>query len=143
MPTFVHGKNTVIKIDDSTGTLYDLSPIIDQADNPRNIGTAETTHFGSSAKEFIVGLTDSTISVQGKFDAAIDLKINQAIDALVAGTIASLSFEYSPAGTGSGQVKYTGEFIPTSYSVSSPVANAVTIKLDGQVTGARTRGTHA
>jgi hypothetical protein len=142
MPTFVHGKNSVLKIGDATNTLYDLSPITDQADNPRSLGTAEVTHFGSTAKEFIVGLSDSTLSVQGKFDAAIDLKISGAIDALIAGTLTSLSYSYSPAGTATGTPVYTGNFIITSYTVSSPVANAVTIKLDGQCTGARTRGTN-
>lgn len=136
---FVHGKNTVIKIGDGTNVLYDLSPVIDQGDNPRSLGTSEVTHFGSTAKEFIVGLTDSNISVQGKFDAAIDLKINAAIDALIAGTLSSISFEYHPAGTATGTPKFSGNFIITNYTVSSPVANAVTIKLDGQVTGPRTR----
>lgn len=142
MPTFVHGKNAVIKIGDATNVLYDLSPIVDQADNPRSLGTSEVTHFGSTAKEFIVGLSDSNLSIQGKFDATIDGKISGAIDALIAGTITSLSFEYSPAGTATGTPKYTGNFIITNYTVSSPVANAVTIKLDGQVTGARTRTTN-
>lgn len=143
MPTFVHGKNSVLKIGDAAGALYDLSPITDQADNPRTLGTAEVTHFGSVAKEFIVGLSDSNLSIQGKFDAAIDLKISLAIDALIAGTRVSLPYEYSPAGTASGTPKYSGDFIITSYTVSSPVGNAVTIKLDGQCTGLRTRGTNA
>lgn len=142
MPTFVHGKNSVIKIGDSTNVLYDLSPIVDQADNPRTLATSEVTHFGDTAKEFIVGLGDSTIAIQGKFDAAIDLKISGAIDALVAGTLTSLQYSYSPAGTATGTPVYTGNFIPTNYTVSSPVANAVTIKLDGQCTGVRTRGTN-
>lgn len=137
---FVHGSKSVLKISDSAGALYDLSPITESADNPRSLGNAEVTHFGSTAKEFIVGLSDSTISVSGKFDAAIDQKINAAIDALVAGTNAAMLYEYFPAGTTAGQPKYSGSFIPTSYSVSSPVGGAVTIKLDGQCTGARTRG---
>lgn len=142
MPTFVHGKNSVIKIGDSTNVLYDLSPIVDSTANPRTLGNAEVTHFGDTAKEFIVGLSESTLSIQGKFDATMDQKINGAIDALVAGTIASISYEYGPAGTTTGNPKYTGSFIPTTYDVSSPVAGAVTIKLDGVVTGPRTRGVY-
>lgn len=141
MPTFVHGKNAVIKIGDSTNVLYDLSPITDQADRPRSLGTSEVTHFGSTAKEFIVGLSDSTLAIQGKFDAAIDLKISQTIDALIAGTLASVNYEYYPAGTTTGSPKYSGSFIITTYSVSAPVANAVSIKLDGQCTGPSVRGT--
>lgn len=140
MPTFVHGKNSVFKIGDSTQTLYDLSPITDSASNPRTLGTAETTHFGSTAKEFIVGLQDSTISIQGKFDATIDQKISAAMDALVAGTIPYIPYEFDPAGTATGNPKYTGNFIITTYDVTSPVSGVVTIKLDGQLTGPRTRG---
>jgi hypothetical protein len=142
MPTFVHGKNAVIKISDSAGALYDLSPITDSAENPRSLGNAEVTHFGSVAKEFIVGLSDSTLSISGKFDAAIDLKINAAMDALIAGTNAAMLYEYHPAGTATGTPKYAGSFIPTNYTVSAPVDGAVTIKLEGQCTGARTRTTN-
>src|SRR5688572_28413514 len=131
MPTFVHGKNSVIKISDAAGALYDLSPITDSASNPRSLGNGETTHFGSAEKEYIVGLSESSISIQGKFDAAIDLKINAAIDALVAGTNAFMTYEYFPAGTTAGQPKFSGNWIPTGYDVSSPVAGVVTIKLDG------------
>jgi hypothetical protein len=39
-------------------------------------------------------------------------------------------------------VKYTGEAILTSYSISNPVADVVTFSADFQVTGAVTRGTY-
>lgn len=133
---FVHGKSAVFKLDDSGGTLRDLSAYLDDCSMPRDIETAETTTFGSSAKSYIVGLTDATISISGKFDATADGYL-----AGVVGNSATLSFEYGPAGSTGGNVKYSGECIMTSYEVSTPVGDVVTVSADFQVTGAITRGT--
>lgn len=142
MPTFVHGKFAVIRIGDATQALYDLSPITNSVDRPFSLGTAETSHLGSNGKEFIVGLSDSTLSISGQFDATIDAKISATIDALSAGTIMSIPVEYSPAGNtaASGNPKYLFNVILTSYSCTSPVGGVVTVKLDAQRTGTGTRG---
>lgn len=143
MTTYVHGKNSVLRIGDQTQALYDLSPITSSADVPQTMATADTSHYGSQAKTFIVGLTDGTLSIAGMLDATIDGKISAAMAAMAAGTIANIPFEWSPAGNtaASGNPKYTGNFIITNYTVTAPVANVVSIKLDGQITGAVTRGT--
>ena len=133
---FGHGKSAVFKLDDSGGTLRDLSSYINEASMPRDIETAETTAFGSSAKSYIVGLTDATISISGMFDSTADGYL-----AGVVGQAATLSFEYGPLGSTAGMVKYLGECILTSYELSSPVGDVVTFSGDLQVTGAITRTT--
>lgn len=135
---FVHGKSAVFKLDDSGGTLRDLSAYLDDLGFPRDIETAETTTFGvaGSAKTYIVGLSDATISISGKFDATADGYL-----AGVVGNSATLSFEYGPAGSTGGNVKYTGECIMTSYEVSASVGDVVTASADFQVTGQITRTT--
>jgi hypothetical protein len=135
---FVHGKSAVFKLDDSGGTLRDLSAYLDDLGFPRDIETAETTTFGvaGSAKTYIVGLSDATISISGKFDATADGYL-----AGVLGQSATLSFEYGPAGSTGGLVKYSGECIMTSYEVSASVGDVVTASADFQVTGQITRGT--
>lgn len=135
---FVHGKSAVFKLDDSGGTLRDLSAYLDDLSFPRDIETAETTTFGvaGSAKTYIVGLSDATISISGKFDATADGYL-----AGVVGQSATLSFEYGPAGSTGGNVKYTGECIMTSYEVSASVGDVVTASADFQVTGQITRTT--
>lgn len=138
MPTFVHGKSAVFKLDNSGGTLTDISNVADTVSFPRTIETTETTTFGSSAKSYIVGLSDSTISVSGKYDATVDAHLSAIL-----GQAASLSFEYGPAGSGSGAVKYTGECLATSYEVGATVGDALTFSLELQVTGAVTRGTYS
>tara|TARA_R100000655_G_scaffold99933_1_gene144125 strand:+ start:25263 stop:25673 length:411 start_codon:yes stop_codon:yes gene_type:complete len=134
---FVHGSDSVFKLDNGSGSLTDVSSYVNNVDFPQTADVAETTTLGASNKTYIVGLKDATISLSGLWDATAD-----AIFGAVVGQSATLSFEYSPEGTASGKVKYTGEAIMTSYSKSSPVGDVVGYSADLQVTGAVTRGTH-
>ncbi len=136
MPTFVHGKSTNFTLDDTAGSVRDLSNTLTSVDFPESIETAETTAFGSSAKSYIVGLSDATVSLSGIWDATVDGYIAGGAEP------ASRSFVYGPAGSTAGNVKYTGEAIVTSYSISNPVGDVVTYSLDLQVTGAVTRTTY-
>lgn len=135
MPTFIHGKSTDFELDDTGGTSRSLANVLTSVDFPETIETAETTAFGATSKSYVVGLRDATISVNGLWDATVD--------GYIIGTEpASRSFIFGPAGTTSGNVKYTGEAILTNYSVSSPVGDVVTFSIDLQVTGDVTRGTY-
>ena len=136
MPTFVHGKSTNFTLDDTSGSVRDISNTLTSVDFPESIDTAETTAFGSSAKSYIVGLSDATISVSGIWDSTVDGYIAGGAEP------ASRSFVYGPAGSTAGNVKYTGEAIVTSYSISNPVGDVVTFSLDLQVTGVVTRTTY-
>lgn len=134
---FVHGSDSVFKLDNSGGSLTDISSYVNNVDFPQTADVAETTTLGASNKTYIVGLKDATISLSGLWDATAD-----AIFGAVVGQSATLSFEYSPEGTGSGAIKYTGEAIMTNYAKSSPVGDVVGYSADLQVTGAVTRATH-
>jgi hypothetical protein len=137
---FRHGKNASFKLDNSGGTLTDISTYCDEVSLPRSIETAETTTFGvaGGAKTYVTGLNDSTVSFGGTWDSTLDAHL-----AAVLGQEASLSFEYGPEGTASTRVKFTGEGIMTSYEVGSPVGDVVTFSAELQVTGAVTRSTFA
>lgn len=136
---FRHGKNAVFKVDTSGGTLTDISTYIHEVTLPRSIETAETTTFGvtGGSKTYVTGLNDATISISGKFHATVDAHL-----AGILGQDASVSFEYGPAGSTAGYVKFTGEAIMTKYDLSSPVGDVVTFSADFQVTGSITRGTY-
>ena len=134
---FVHGKDSVFKLDNSGGSLTDISSYVNNVDFPETADVAETSVLGASNKTYIVGLKDATIGLTGFFDATAD-----AIFGAVIGQSATLSFEYSPEGTASGKIKYTGECILTNYALSSPVGDVVAYSADLQVSGAVTRGTH-
>lgn len=134
---FVHGKDSVFKLDNASGSLTDISAFVNNVDFPETADVAETSVLGASNKTYLVGLKDATIGLTGFFDATAD-----AIFGAVIGQSATLSFEYSPEGTASGKIKYTGECILTNYALSSPVGDAVAYSCDLQVSGAVTRGTH-
>lgn len=138
MPTFRHGKNTVFKIDDSGGTLRNISDVLNSVSFPREVETLETTSFGSTNRSYVVGFQDATISIEGSFDATVDGYL-----AGVVGTETSLSFEYGPEGSTNGFVKLTGECFLTSYEVSGGVGDIVSFSAEFQVTGAITRGTYS
>jgi predicted secreted protein len=138
MPTFRHGKSTVFKVDNAAGTLTDISNTLTDVSFPQSVETAETTSFGSSAKTYIVGLTDSTISVSGNWDATVDAHL-----AAILGQAATVSFEYGPEGSTSTYIKYSGEAIVTSYEKSGAIGDVVSYSAELQVTGAVTRGTWA
>jgi len=134
---FTHGKDSVFKLDNASGSLTDISTYVNNVDFPETADVSETTTLGADNKTYIAGLKDATISLSGLWDATAD-----AIFGQVVGQSATLSYEYSPEGTASGKVKYTGEAILTSYAISSPVGDAVGYSADLQVSGAVTRGTH-
>ena len=134
---FVHGKDSVFKLDNSSGTLTDISSYVNNVDFPETADVSETTTLGADNKTYIAGLKDATISLSGLWDSTAD-----AIFGAVVGQSATLSFEYSPEGTTGGNVKYEGEAILTSYAISSPVGDAVGYSADLQVSGAITRSTH-
>ena len=134
---FTHGKDSVFKLDNASGSLTDISSFVNNVDFPETADVSETTTLGADNKTYIAGLKDATISIAGLWDATAD-----AIFGQVVGQSATLSYEYSPEGTASGKIKYTGEAILTSYSISSPVGDAVGYSADLQVSGAVTRGTH-
>ena len=134
---FTHGKDSVFKLDNSGGSLTDISTYVNNVDFPETADVSETTTLGADNKTYIAGLKDATISLSGLWDATAD-----AIFGAVVGQSATLSYEYSPEGTATGKIKYTGEAILTSYAISSPVGDAVGYSADLQVSGAVTRSTH-
>lgn len=132
---FVHGKSADFRIDNSSGSLTDISAYCDSVDFPMTADTAEVTTFGDTSKDYIAGLKDATISISGSWDATAD-----AVLAAIVGL--SGSFQYGPAGTTASNIKYTGECICTSYNVSAPVGDKVSFSAEFQVTGNVTRGTY-
>ena len=138
---FIHGKGAAFSIDNAAGSLTDISTYVDEVSFPQTVETGETTTFQQNSKTYIVGLRDSTLSVSGKVDPAADLIISALIDALSAGSLATASWEFGPAGSAASAIKYTGEALVTGYDLSTPVGDVVTFSLDLQVTGDVTRGT--
>jgi len=135
MPTFKHGKNAYFALDGVSASLVNISNTLNEISLPREIETAETTAFGQNDKTYITGLGDATISLSGMFDATVDTLVAGDIANLKSGSVASLTFEYGPAGSVATSPKFTGEALITSYEISSPVGDVITYSLELQVTG--------
>jgi predicted secreted protein len=134
---FVHGKDSVFKIDNAAGSLTNISVYVKDCSLAQSVDVPETSTFGDSAKTFITGLSSSTFSISGLFDPAANTVL-----AGIVGASATKSFEYGPAGSAATSPKFTGEAILTSYSVSGDVADAVQFTAEFQITGAVTLGTY-
>ena len=139
---FVHGKNGYIQLDNSAGTLTNISGISNEITYSQSIDTAETSVFGLSAKTYITGQNDATISLSGLYDATTAGVIEGTIDALIAGTLASATLDFGPEGNGTGKKKYSQEVIVTSYEIGVPVGDVVSLNVEFQRTGATTKSTY-
>lgn len=136
---YAHGKDAVFKVQDSGGTTRDLSAYLTSITYDPNADVAEVSTLGDSSKEYLAGLKDATITIEGKYDPAANGP-DDVLNGILGG--ASRTFEFHPQGTATGKPKYTGSLICTGYSVNSPLEDASTFTATFQVTGAVTRGTN-
>lgn len=136
---FRHGKNGVFKLGTAAAptTLTDISSNCEEVSLPRKVDTSETTTFGAGAKTYVVGYPDATISVKGKWDAALDAALAAAV-----GFDTPLAFEHGPEGPATGRVRYSGLAFVTDYEPTTPVGDAVSFTASLQVTGPVARGTY-
>ena len=134
MPTFTHGKNAAFKIDDSGGTLRDISDVLTDVSISRTADVAEVSAFSNSSKAFVSGLKDATLTISGSFDATVDGYLSGILG--IEG-----SFEFYPIGTTGGNPKASGEAIMTSYDRTPDIGGAVNFTAAFQVSGDVTEGT--
>lgn len=136
--SFAAGKGGVFKLDNSGGTLVDLSSYITNVDFPRDAALHETTTLGATSRTYVPGFKNATISLQGHWDGGAS-----AIDAhmsAILGQAATVSVEYGPEGSTAGMVKYTCEAVVIRYGTTTPVDGVVDFSAELQVSGAVTRG---
>lgn len=147
-----HGKNTRAKLQSPTdGSLVDVSTFGKDSTLSRSVDTAETSHFGTQAKEYVVGQSDATFTISGNFERAQDAQFSKlmalqqtaSIPALSGGgTTESMVIEYAPEGYREGAVGFRGAYIMTGYDVAGSVGDLVSASLNFQRTGDNTRGTY-
>lgn len=98
--------------------------------------SAEVTTFALQSKQYIAGLKDATIPLEGPYDPTVD---QQMWDLYNFGDI--VTWEYYPFGNTTGKIKYTGQAIITSYEVNSTTSDPNATSGELQVTGNVTRST--
>ena len=118
MPTFRHGKSVNVFIDE-----YDFSTYFNDMSATSNLEPTETTAFGSSAKTYIAGLRDGTISLSGMFEGTTtgtDVWFEG-----VMGLTTKQNIIVAPEGHGLGNVATVANSDDTSYEVSGSVGDLV------------------
>ncbi len=132
----IHSKLSVVKLDTSAGSLTDISTYCNAMEVPRELDQLEVTTFGATSKQYLAGFADGTVTMGGPWTRALDNHMSPIFTAMKAGTLASVSFEYGPEGADSGDVKYLGELIMSSYAgPKADVGSAQEWEAEFQVTG--------
>lgn len=132
--TVIHGSKAELKLHDG-GSLRDVSPYVTSTGLNRLQELADTTPIGGTlAKTYIKGLKDATIPLEGNYDVTADGYFQTMYD-----NTATAAFEFFPGGNTSGQPKYTGSFLLSSYNVTTGVGDKGTISAEVQVSGVVTR----
>lgn len=124
---FVHGKGAAV-----LWGATDLSAYLNTWDGAATADTAEVTVFGASSKAYIAGTKDATLSLGGFFDGGTGA-VDEVLSAALAGTAA---VTLVPAGAGAiGNRAQLANVVHTGYTVTAPVADAVSISAEAQVSG--------
>lgn len=132
---FVHGKTSHLAFGTDT-TEDNISTYTDSVDFPREVEEVETTTFGATAKTFLLGFEESTVSAEGPWDTALD-----ALLAPKLGSATAYKIVYGPAGNTGGYVRYKATAILKSYSVTGGVSDPVRWSAEWRISGAVTRDT--
>ena len=128
MPTFRHGKNTIVLFDK-----FDLSTYFTSATTSAMAEAVETTTFGSASKTYAVGMKDGTVSLEGLWAGDV-LGVDETLATAIAATtkkIITVGSEGAAIGRRA-QLVNTDE---TSYEIKTAVADMVTISAQAQASG--------
>lgn len=131
---FVHGKGTAFQLDGTAGSLVNIGPYTDSVDGlPGEVELADVTTFGNEGHKYIPGLENASVSLGGNFDPTLHTTFGTTTQMKAA----TRSFEYGPAGSGTGMPKLTGEAWIQNYTVNSSVSEkatwSATLQVDGVV----------
>lgn len=130
MATFLHSKDTVIKI-----ATVAREGVFKDVEVPKEFEALETTAFGDAAKTYIAGLEGGSFSLTG-FYSRTEFNILVAF----AGTIQAI--EVHPEGTATPKPKATFNALITKIAPKSAVGAVIELSIDMQITGAVTWGTN-
>jgi len=127
MPTFNHGKNAVVLLDNTN-----LSTTLTDASISLTADVAETSTFTASSKTFIPALSDGVATLSGYFESSSPDADAEFLSQL--GSSGS-AFSIAPIGYTRGNPTEFGNVIGTSYDrsadIGSVVAVAVAFQFDG------------
>ncbi len=127
MPTFVHGKDTAVYIDE-----FDLTSYFTDSSVSLDNEVSETTAFGDTNKTFITGLRAGTLSLSGLWAADTDGSDEELQALLGNATTPIITVREGSASIGSRAI--IAQANETSYAITSPVADVHTVSADFECT---------
>lgn len=124
---FSHGSSAQLFLDDTGGTEREFTTYLTDGGLDNSLDTAETTALSNTAKAYIAGLKDHTMSCAGHYDPTAEGYLNG-----IHGNRASVQVKYFPAGSASGRTFYDGTAICTSLNIKSDVSDRNAIEFELQ-----------
>jgi hypothetical protein len=134
----LHGHKSYFAVDDSAGTLRNISACVTSVTFEQDNDTHDSTCFGAEGHTFVVGLTNGKITVVGLWDKSALVGSDTVFNGLAGLEGTTTSVEYGPEGNTTGQKKKTCETVLESYVESDPVADLVTFTATLQISGSVT-----
>lgn len=127
MPTFIHGKNTAVYIDE-----FDLTSYFTDSSVTINNDVAETTAYGDTNKSYLLGIRSGTLSLSGMWSADTDGSDEELQALLGNATTPILTIREGAAAIGSRAI--IAQANETNYAITNPVADIATISADFECT---------
>lgn len=128
MPTFIHGKSTVIKINSK-----DLSLVTKSSELSRGADTHDTTGYGLDDYTFQGGLRKADFTAEGTYDSTAVTGPRAVLAPIIGQTVPLIR---QPEGTGSGKPQDSCSIVIEEFVESSPYNDMVKWSVKGKVSGA-------
>ena len=96
MPTFRHGKNTIVFVDE-----YDVSQFFNSSTTSSTVDTPETTTFGSASRSFISGEREGMASFEGLWEGTA-VGVTNTLDVAFGDELATTTKIFTVGSEGSG-----------------------------------------
>lgn len=126
---FRHGKNSAVLVDK-----YNISSYLNEVSSSQSIETADTSTFGTNAKTYLTGQNDATISFSGLYDGATNA-IAEIFESIIDNDSTPPITIAADGGLTVGNKAVLAQAKQTSYEVSAPVSDVVSLSGEFQVTG--------
>ena len=125
----------IFKFDNPAGTLTDISDSITGVTLDTSRGAIDVSVVGRNYKDYLAGIADATLSVEGIYDPAASAAGSIFAIASHGTATQTFSYEWHPQGTAVGKPKFSGEAVVTAFSPGGAIDDAITFSAELQNSG--------
>lgn len=136
MSNAVNSKLTDFRIDNSGGTLTDISVHCDSVQLNREAPEIDVTTFQDTARSYIADFDGAELTVSGNANATVMTVLHGIVG------LNTSSFQWGAEGTATGKRKMTGETVCLSVTDGGQIGQANKFQARFRVVGAITFGTY-